>query len=270
MATMARRSGIVDYVRRMWELRHFLQSLILMDLRARYKRSALGIGWSLMRPLALTGVFCLVFCRLFSLDPIDYAPFVLCGLTLWSFIVDSAISGCNCFNQNASYIRQESIPLALFPLRTVVGSGIHALIALALTLALILVARGLPSSLGFLAAIPMLLMLFVFCWSMAVVLGLLHTHFPDTQHLAEILFSIVFYLTPIAYPPSITADRPRFAMVLEANPFTHMIEAIRRPILDGQLASWSSYAIIVAVVLGAFGIALLTLKKLQRELVYWL
>src|SRR5688572_18501596 len=68
------------YLQRMWKLRYFLLSLVGMDLRARYKRSILGVGWSLVRPIAMTVVLCVVFCQLFGQGVRDYAPFLLCGL----------------------------------------------------------------------------------------------------------------------------------------------------------------------------------------------
>src|SRR5437867_847118 len=91
----------VGYVQRMWQLRFFLFSLVRMDLRNRYKRSMIGIGWSLVRPLAMTAVICLIFCRLFNFNVHDYAPFLLCGFTIWGFIVESATFGCITFLMGA-------------------------------------------------------------------------------------------------------------------------------------------------------------------------
>src|SRR5215207_8630831 len=97
-------NGDGGYMKAMWQLRFFLMALVGSDLRARYKRSFLGIGWSLVRPLSMTLVFCLVFCRLFNMNATEYAPFVLCGLTIWQFLMESITGGCACFTGGAGYI----------------------------------------------------------------------------------------------------------------------------------------------------------------------
>src|SRR5476651_1570419 len=119
-----------DYLIRIWELRYFWCSLVRNDLDNRYKRSFLGIGWSLIRPLAMTAIFCMVFGNLFDLAIEDYAPHLLIGMTIWQFFSESLLQGCNSFVRGATYIRQQRIPLAIFPLRTVLGAGLHFLIAL--------------------------------------------------------------------------------------------------------------------------------------------
>src|SRR2546422_491868 len=64
---VAANPGAGNYLQRMWNLRFFLFSLVGMDLRARYKRSMFGFFWSLIRPLSMTAIFCVVFCPLFNL-----------------------------------------------------------------------------------------------------------------------------------------------------------------------------------------------------------
>src|SRR5262245_37842713 len=86
-----------DYLSRVWRLRYFWFSLVRNDLSTRYRRSFLGIAWSLVRPLMMTAVFCLVFGNLFGRPAGEYAPFLLLGLTLWQFVVESVLQGCECF-----------------------------------------------------------------------------------------------------------------------------------------------------------------------------
>src|SRR5262245_38444229 len=113
------------YFQRIWQLRYFWFSLVRNDLRNRYRRSFLGIGWSLVRPLSITAVFCVVFGKLFHVPVAEYAPFLLVGITIWQFLSESMIQGCQSFLNAAAYIRQQPVPLAIFPLRTVLGSAFH-------------------------------------------------------------------------------------------------------------------------------------------------
>jgi lipopolysaccharide transport system permease protein len=84
-----------DYLRRIWLLRHFWFSLVANDIRSRYRRSILGVGWSLLRPLGMTAIFCVVFGTLFNQNIATYAPYVLIGMTTWQFLMESLTSGCH-------------------------------------------------------------------------------------------------------------------------------------------------------------------------------
>jgi lipopolysaccharide transport system permease protein len=260
-----------NYLLQMWRLRHFLFSLIGSDLRARYKRSILGIGWSLVRPLAMTCVFCLVFCPLFNLTIAEYAPFLLCGFTVWQMIMESMTGGCVCFNASAPYIRQQPLPLGIFPLRVVFGAGIHAGIAFLLVLVLVCFTRAWPGTEALASLLLSLVLLMIFCWSLAFTLGMVHSHFPDTQHLMEILFQVLFYLTPIMYFPEMIRTRPGFfGIFVDLNPLTYVLESIRLPALNGAVPSLHTYAIIVGFVAVMMTLTLFLRRRMERHLVFWL
>ncbi len=137
-----------SYLLRIWELRYFWFSLVRNDLDNRYKKSFFGIGWSLLKPIAMTAIFCVVFGKLFGVPIADYAPHLLVGMLSWQFIVESLQMGCASFALGSAYIRQQHVPLAIFPLRTVLGAGFHALVALALGLAVTLFFKGHLDPLG--------------------------------------------------------------------------------------------------------------------------
>src|SRR5688572_9379330 len=114
-----------EYCAEIWRKRYFWLSLVRMDLRRRYRRSMLGIGWSLLNPILMTCVFCVVFAKLFGEDLTTYAPFVLSGLAFWAFISGTTTEGCQCFYVGEHYLRQHPTPLAIFPLRTTLGLFAH-------------------------------------------------------------------------------------------------------------------------------------------------
>src|SRR4029077_1538096 len=99
-----------SYVGAVWQCRYFWLSLVKMDLRNRYRRSVLGMGWSLLHPISLTFIFCILFSTVFKMKIEEYAPFLLAGLTCWNFFVASATQGFQCFFQGESYIRQSPSP----------------------------------------------------------------------------------------------------------------------------------------------------------------
>jgi ABC-type polysaccharide/polyol phosphate export permease len=259
-----------DYLSRIWELRYFWFSLVRSDLSQRYSRSFLGIGWSLVRPLAMTAVFCVVFAQLFQIPFLEYAPFILLGLTLWQFLSETILGGCDSLSRAAPYIRQQRIPLAIFPLRTVLGTSFHALVALILAAAIAWTCQGFPGGLVLLSLIPSAIILFLLGWFLAIVGGVLHTHFYDTRHLLEIGLQILFYLTPVLYHPESLAQYRHLERVALWNPVTGVLEMFRQPILYGRWPLLAHYEASLALAAGAGIVAALALRKLERTLVFWI
>src|SRR5438046_2645315 len=95
-----------EYLVSIWKCRYFWASLVKMDLRTRYRRSVLGMGWSLLHPIAMTAVLCLAFHRILHVHIRTYAPFLLTGLACWNFITTVALQGCDCLFHGERYIRQ--------------------------------------------------------------------------------------------------------------------------------------------------------------------
>src|SRR5205807_815956 len=115
----------MDYLRRVVQLRCFWLALVRNDLNTRYRHSNLGIAWSLARPIGMTIVLTTVFTNAFDVAVADYVPFVFLGIAVWHFLVQSMMLGCSTFKTAAPYILQQPLPLAIFPLRTVLGVGTH-------------------------------------------------------------------------------------------------------------------------------------------------
>src|SRR6267378_4516312 len=132
------------YLSEVWRSRFFWLSLVKMDLQLRYRRSMLGIGWSLLYPLASTVVLCVAFRDILHISKSvrEYVPFLMVGLTWWGYVSGVTVQGCQCFVDAESYIRQHSIPMAVYPLRNALGSMIHFVIALSVVLVMVWCFRG--------------------------------------------------------------------------------------------------------------------------------
>lgn len=260
---------MIAYFSHIWRVRHFWLALVRNDLRNRYRRSVLGLGWSLLQPLAMTAVLCVVFCQLFQQSAREYAPFLLSGLTFWSFIATVTNQGCQCFFLNESYIRQHPAPLAIYPLRTVLGAGFHFLVGFSIVVVFVCCVHGLRVLPAAVCILPTLVLLFVFGWSLAVCAGVLNVHFHDTQHLIEILLQMLFYMTPIMYPARLLRDR-HLEWVVDLNPLAVFVELIRQPLLEGRMPSPAAYGTGAAVALCAAVTAALVLRCFEKRLIFYL
>ena len=105
--------------RRLIYVRDLLRELVLRDLKLRYKRSALGIGWSLLNPLAQVLVFTFLFRVVVPLGIPDYHLFVFTGVLAWSWFQQSVVAATGAITDNRELIRQPGFPAAVLPAVTV-------------------------------------------------------------------------------------------------------------------------------------------------------
>ena len=273
---------MVQHLRAVWQFRHFWLSLVRMDLRQRYRRSVLGIGWSVLHPIAMSAVFCLVFSQIMNMSMEEhlklgysagwraYAAFLLTGLAVWDFVRNSTTSGCTTLLHNESYIRQCPLPYGIYPLRTVMGTGVHFLISMAVVVVLVAVLRQSLDVFGVLwAVVPVMALLFCFCWAMATLTGFATVYFHDTSHLCDVGAQLFFFLTPIMYTRDVL-EKKGIGFVADLNPVYTLIELVRQPILSGGTV-WPpahNYGLAVGITAAAVGLAFGTIAWLQKKVIF--
>lgn len=260
----------MNYVGAVWRCRYFWLSLVKMDLRTRYRGSLLGIGWSLLQPLCMAVIITVAFHRILDVPLVEYGPYLLIGLAFWNFFVHVTLTGCQCFRQAESYIRQYPAPLAIYPLRTALGFGFHFLMALGLALVLTGFLRGLPAYAPLLSLAPTALLLVVLGWSLAVLGGLINVHFPDASHLAEVGFQGLFYLTPIMITETMIDKHQYLKKIYEYNPLVFFLNLLRDPIMKGIYPDKQDVLGACVTVFAVATVAVLLLRRLEKRLVYHL
>ncbi len=263
------------YLGAVWKCRYFWLSLVSVDLRARYRGSVLGIGWSLLHPIGMTVILCTVFTTVFHEDVHTYLPYLFTGLTLWNFFVTVVTQGCQCFFMAEPYIRQFPAPMAIYPLRVTLSSGFHFLVGLLLVLLLSVWAHWGDGWMGLgavLSLLPTLLLLVVAGWAAALLFGLATVRFRDTRHLTEVGLQALFYMTPVLYPESMMRqfEARRLGAVMHYNPLVPFFKLLREPIVYGHPASLATYAA-AGLVVGVLALlAGLSLKADERRLIFYL
>ena len=243
--------------------------LVKNDLRQRYRRSVLGLGWSLLQPVAMTCIICLVFQSILISGEslVAYGAHVLAGLACWNYILTSTLQGCQCLYNGESYIRQYPAPLAIYPLRTALAASFHFIVATLLVMVVSWFVHGPGNLLVLPVALGSLAILFVVSWSLAVLAGFANVYFQDTQHLCEVGFQILFYLTPIIYPESLLKQH-QMGWVADYNPVRALVDLMRKPILEGQVPAVGTW--IMAGLAAAFlaSAASFTLARFQKRLIF--
>ena len=256
-----------------WTFRHFWMALVKMDLRTKYRRSVLGVGWSVLNPIMMSAVLMLGFGKVLGGgDTIrEYGAFLLSGLCAWEFMRNSMSIGCTALSQNEAYIRQSPLPYGIYPLRTVAGTGIHFLITLVVVVGIICI---LKESLFPLAnawmLVPTVALLFVFCWSLAAIFAFANAYFHDTQHLTDVVMSLMFFLTPVMIKPE--NQHPAIQAMNAYNPFNVFMQLVRQPLTNGADPFPPAELWLQAVGLTAilFALACSVVGSLQKKVIFQL
>ncbi len=245
----ARGSVALEELRGIWKYRDLIVQLVRRDIVSRYKRSALGIAWTMLNPLGMMLVLTLVFSEVFH-SVVGYPAYVLSGLVAWNFFAQATSASMNQMVWGGSLLQRIYLPRTSF----VVSAILTGLVNLALSLVPLLVIMlivGLPLrwSLAFLPVAMLLLAAF------ALGIGLLFSawaiYFPDMAEMYQVALIAWMYLTPVLYPVAIIPETYRF-WFFHLNPMYYLVEIFRRPVYEGVLPSWPLLA-------AGSGIALLTL-----------
>jgi lipopolysaccharide transport system permease protein len=268
---------MIAYLRSIWDRRYFWLSLVRMDLRSRYRGSVLGMGWSLLHPICMSAILCVVFCTIFKQDPLEFGLYLFAGLTVWNFIRDTMQQGCLAFFHAENYIRQYPAPMAIYPLRTALTYAFHFLMGLVPVVVLAAWRNGAlsPQALLF-GVVPGVVLLLTLGWSLAVLVGVAFVHFRDTRHITDIAMQVFFYMTPVMYPRDfMRASSPstlmRICKLMQTyNPLTPFLRLIRDAALNNQLPPLSVYAAACLIVVVMGSAAAISLWNEERQLIFHL
>jgi lipopolysaccharide transport system permease protein len=243
-----------------------LRTLLRRELRARYQGSALGLMWSLLFPLAMMGVYTLVFSVLWrgARNIPHYPLFVLAGLAVWTFFQSSVALGTTSLVTGADLIKKVWFPRELVPAAVVLAQTVSALVILGILVPFSLYV--VPENARTVAlAIPFFLALLCLALGLAWMLSVANVFFRDVEHLVAVVFLPWFFLTPVLYGldqlPAAASHQTVIHLLRYGNPVTPYVEGIRAVVLE---ATVPGVAILVYIFLVGPLTALLGLAVLQR------
>lgn len=227
--------ALVAEVAHLYAYRTLLQLLIDRDLKARYKRSVLGVLWTMLNPLLTMIVMTIVFSAVFRFAVTNYPVFMFSGYTFWSFFAQSTLAAAPVIYGNGQLIKKVALPKSIFPIAVVASGLVNLLLALP-ALLIIMLATGRPIQPAMLFLPISLLALVLFTAGLALFLAAATVFFNDIQHIYGVLLTLLLYLTPVMYPLTIVPQR--YHWLLSVNPLYYLIEILRQPVYDGVVPAW--------------------------------
>ncbi|MEG3839010.1 ABC transporter permease [Microcoleus sp. herbarium14] len=233
------------YRRKVTHFFDLLRELVDRDMKLIYKRSALGIAWTLINPLLQLAVFSFVFRSVIPVNIPQFSSFAFSGLLIWNWSQIALFQATGLITGNLALIRQPNFPTAILPVVTTTTGLIHFLLALPVLIIFLAVDGVQPNSV--LLYLPLLIVIqFVLTVSLAYPLAAMNVTFRDTQHTLGVVLQMLFYLTPIFY--DLSSVPKQYQPLYQLNPMVPLIEAYRAILLKGMQPDWSALLIVSVVV----------------------
>ena len=243
------RATIVSEFRELFRYRDLLRLLVLRSIKTRYKRSVLGVGWTLLNPLITMAVLSFAFSHVLGPRIPRYPVYILVGLTAWNFFSQSTAYAMGTMVWGSGLLRNLYVPRTIFAVACVGNGIVNMLFALG-PLVLIMLVMGQPfhPTWWFLPVAVSILAVFVL--GISLLMSTLAVFFVDAVDTFTLLVQALFWLTPIIYPEEVIPER--WHWVLKLNPMYYMIDLVRRPLYDGVIPP-------AETILIACGVSLLSL-----------
>jgi len=237
------------------------------DVKQRYRRSKLGPFWLTISMGVLIGALGLVFGGIFNTPMRDFLPFLALGIILWAYLSTVINEGCTAFVSSDAIIKQLPLPLFTHIMRVIWRNAIilaHNIVILPIIFLLFLKPLGWVA----LLAIPGLLISTVTLAWIAFLASIFCTRYRDLSQIVTSVLQIAFYITPIIWMPSMLGGRSSF-IFLDMNPFFHLIEVIRAPLL-GSAPTLTNWLVSLTMAAVGWAITLSVYGKYKNRIAYWL
>jgi len=244
------RRPLVSELRNLWNYRGLLRLLVTRDLTVRYKRSTLGVWWTLLNPLLFMVVLWMVFGQIFRFDTPGNTPYIvylLSGIVYITFFSQGLIATGSSIVNSSSILTKVFVPPEVFAISSSVAALVNFAISLLPLIAVQLITGvGVPWTM-LLVPIPALCMLMLVA-GLGLLVASAAVFFYDVLDLAAVGVLILTYLTPTFYPISIVPEQ--FLWVVEANPLYSFLLVFRGFVYEGAFAPGWAFAVMIGTAIG--------------------
>ncbi|MBN1075626.1 ABC transporter permease [Clostridium botulinum] len=242
-----------------------INQLVSRDFKTKYKRSVLGVLWSLLNPMLTMLVQYIVFSALFRFDIPHYQVYLLSGIVMFNFFSEATNQALVSITGNANLITKVYMPKYVFPITKVLSACINLGFSLIALYVMIIFSGVRITPLHILVPFPIINMI-IFTIGFSLILSALMVFFRDMQFLYGVAIMLWMYLTPIFYPEDIIG--PKFEWILQLNPLYHFIRYARNIILDNSLPTLRAHIICLIFSIGTLIIGWILFKKSEKKFIF--
>ena len=227
---------MISQIREIFKWRQLLFSLVLKDLKTKYRKATGGFSWLLVAPLVQAGIFIFIFRFIFKIKIENYTLFLLSGLFPWSFLKSSLDGAANSILVNANLVRKTYFPREILPISNIFTNIINFLFTLIILFIFSLFYR--------ISLFPVILWLLLIIFiQIILIIGIslfltgLNTTYRETQFIMDIILLLWFYATPIVYSLEMARNTlpASLFLIYKLNPMTGIICAYQDIFLYGAI-----------------------------------
>lgn len=255
------------YFHALKKYRFLLEDMVTRDIKLKYRRSVIGLLWSILNPLLMMVVITAVFQNLFRFEIENFAVYYLTGWVVYNFVTEATSGAMTSIIGASALIRKVYIPKYIFPMQKCVFSFVNMLFSLVALFVVMVVLQVKITWYVLLIPIPLVLAL-VFAIGLGMILSTVAVFFRDMIHLYGILTMVWMYLTPIIYPEEILVGVMQTIMKL--NPLYYYVDYFRQLTLYGTFPQIESFVIMLFCSIVTLLLGIVVFKKKQDRFILFI
>lgn len=230
------------YLQNFRKFRPLLEELVARDIKIKYRKSVLGVLWTLLNPLLMMIVLTIVFSNLFKFDIDNFPLYILSGQIIFNFFSAATTDAMSAIIGSAALIKKIYVPKYLFVISRVFSSTINLLASFTALLLVMIAMRAELHWTVLLVPVPLILLM-LFSLGVGLFLAAITVKFRDVMHLYSVFTTALLYLTPVIYPMSILPSW--LYKIVMLNPLTNMLTMFRDVMINNMIFDWTSLAVAV-------------------------
>jgi lipopolysaccharide transport system permease protein len=249
----------------LWRYRELFYILSWRDIAVRYKQTAIGVAWAILRPLLMMVVFTIIFGRLAKLPSIGNAPYaimVYAAMLPWQFFASSVSESSNSLISNTQLITKVYFPRIIIPISSVVTSFIDFLVSFVILIFLMVYFQFTPSwNIIFLPVF--LLIAFLAAAGVGLYITALNVKYRDFRYIVPFIVQFGLYISPVGFSSSIVPEK--FRLLYSLNPMVGVIDGFRWAILGGKSTIYlPGFLMSIGVMLFFLILGIYKFRKMER------
>ena len=252
-------------VKKYHQYQFVFSELVKRDFKAKYKRSFLGILWSMLAPLFTLLVLNFVFGTFFGRTQEYFTIYLFSGWLIFQYYNDATNGAMNSLIANAGIFSKVKVPKYMFLFSRVASSSINFFLTLVLYFGFV-IAYGLPITWKFIMLLYPVVCMFIMILGVGLILSALFVFFKDVQYLYGVFTTALMYATPIFYTPDILGDK---MWIFYFNPLYYYVTYFRSVVIDGVIPGLEFHGVMLGVSLLLFSIGCWMYKKYNYKFLYY-
>ncbi|MBE0411220.1 MAG: ABC transporter permease [Anaerolineales bacterium] len=243
------RHPLIEELLAVIKYRNLILQFISRSLKTRYKRSVLGVVWTLLNPILTMIILTLVFSNIFRFDIEYYAIYILSGLVVWNFFSSTTQGSMSDMIWSGDLLHRIYVPKSVFAISAVGTALVNMSISLIPLFGISLI-LGMRLNFSIVVMPVAMLFLIIFALGVGLLLSTAAAYFSDVLPVYDVILTMWMYATPIIYPFEILPDWVQ--PVFKLNPLLHLLTLFRAPLFEGVIPDWQTWVIGASVSLVVF------------------